>query len=520
MTSPHISGQSEAVERRRPSEKPARTPLFYQILDWISGGVILAMTIVIPWLFGTVEDWAVWSMNYAGYGLGVLLLLKWGYRLFARYSPPRHGEADAAKWITISVGLLTLLALGYCLTSAINARATFILREQRFDYHDFNPKLPFTYDDNRSWYVFWIYLSLACFFWALRDWLLGKSKRERRLVRKSSTGADILPAGAEAPKVLTRVVPIVPDRLKLLLWVLCINGALVALQGTLQRLSGSSKLLWLRESYWHTAESCFGPYSYRTNAVQYINLIWPVCLGFWWTLNESRRGHGPRAPRIGEGPHLILLPLTVLMAAAPVIATSRGAAVIAIFNLILCALLILFNRRTRGATRIAVVVLTLAIIGTGWFLGGAQLQKRFETLEKDKWSNRGEIYENSKKIAQDFTWFGTGPGTFRSVYQLYRGAAGQLWAAFVHDDWLETRITFGLAGTAILLLLLFLAVSHWFVAGSFAIPTVLSATILIAITGCLVHAKFDFPLQVYSILFVFLLNCCVLFTTSRPGTMT
>ena len=31
----------------------------------------------------------------------------------------------------------------------------------------------------------------------------------------------------------------------------------------------------------------FGPYAYRANASQYFNLLWPVCLGFWWTLNRS-----------------------------------------------------------------------------------------------------------------------------------------------------------------------------------------------------------------------------------------
>jgi len=35
-----------------------------------------------------------------------------------------------------------------------------------------------------------------------------------------------------------------------------------------------------------------------------------------------------------------------------------------------------------------------------------------------------------------------------------------------------------------------------------------------ALAGCLVHARFDFPLQIYSILFLFLLLCAILSTLS------
>jgi len=33
--------------------------------------------------------------------------------------------------------------------------------------------------------------------------------------------------------------------------------------------------------------------------------------------------------------------------------------------------------------------------------------------------------------------------------------------------------------------------------------------------GCLVHAGFDFPFQVHSIAFLFVVECAILFTVSR-----
>jgi hypothetical protein len=37
----------------------------------------------------------------------------------------------------------------------------------------------------------------------------------------------------------------------------------------------------------------------------------------------------------------------------------------------------------------------------------------------------------------------------------------------------------------------------------------------VALGGCLLHARFDFPLQMYSILLLFLALCAVLFSLSR-----
>ena len=45
---------------------------------------------------------------------------------------------------------------------------------------------------------------------------------------------------------------------------------------------------WLVEPDIHkTAETQLGPFAYRSNGAQYFNLLWPVCLGFWWTLHRS-----------------------------------------------------------------------------------------------------------------------------------------------------------------------------------------------------------------------------------------
>lgn len=491
-------------ERRR---EKTRTPGIYQGCDVASAALIIFLAIATPWFFGTTEAWAVWIMNSVCYAAGLLLIAKRAVRHLSKYEPARWVEAGkSAAWFRWIFFGLNLLVLGYCLIAAVNGRATFHYQLQQFEYHDDYVKwLPFSYDDSRSWFVFWQYLGLFCFFWALRDWLIGKSRRERHRVRRTENEEE----------TGRRSAPLLPDRMRWLLWIICINGMAVAVQGILQRLDGSSKLLWLRESYWGRADACFGPFSYRSNASQYLNLIWPVCVGFWWMLNEARRSAAGKPLRWGEGPHLLLVPATIVMAAAPVISISRGGAFVAVMNLVLVVGVFIFHRRTRWSTRMSLIVVGTVTIFMAWFLGWEKLEPRLRRIGKDNLSGRGEIYENSQLMAEQFKWFGTGPGTFRSVYQMYRQDPNQPWDAHLHDDWFETRVTFGRIGFALVFANLLMLLGAWFVPGKIEAPFLFPATIWIALAGCLLHAKFDFPLQVYSVLFMFILLSGVLFCLSK-----
>src|SRR3989442_5721227 len=94
-----------------------------------------------------------------------------------------------------------------------------------------------------------------------------------------------------------------------------------------------------------SGELQFGPYAYRSNAAQYLNLLWPVCLGFWWTLRQAHERPGRAGPRVGGGPHVLLLPCAVLMAAAPIIATSRDGAIVSADGMPVALALLMFTQR-------------------------------------------------------------------------------------------------------------------------------------------------------------------------------
>src|SRR5213593_2156363 len=80
---------------RRPLR--ARDVLIYKFCDDLSQILIYLMVLFSPWAFGTTQPWSIWTMNSAGYLLGLLLAVKLAIRQIKDYHPPRweveRGEA-------------------------------------------------------------------------------------------------------------------------------------------------------------------------------------------------------------------------------------------------------------------------------------------------------------------------------------------------------------------------------------------------------------------------------------------
>lgn len=188
---------------------------------------------------------------------------------------------------------------------------------------------------------------------------------------------------------------------------------------------------------------------------------------------------------------------------------AAGQMVLALALLLAGAKRILW-RQVLGMAAIFVAVLVL-VTGYGW----DPLMARLKTMDQDKMSGRVEIYQNCRQMLEDFPMFGSGPGTFCSVYQYYRERTTQEWMAQAHDDWLETRATFGWVGFSLVLAALLVVLPHWSWGAGMPIPRTLVMMLWLAIVGCLAHARFDFPLQIHSILTLFLLLCVILSCSSR-----
>lgn len=521
---------------------PAQTPTaagirLYHLCDGLTELLIYGLVVFTPWAFGTTQPWSIRAMNIGGYALGLLLGAKLVIRWFQHYRParwneePRSGAAGGRansllteNRLTITLAALTVAILAYCLLSAVNARASFQNQSVTFAYRDCIRWLPHSLDAGGTWLAFWSYLGLAGVFWAVRDWLLGKTAAETRAQWQRGGAAEALAGaqGADGPARASRSGSLnpgaaMPARLRNLLWLLALNGALLGLEGIIQRAADSPNLLFLVKPRLHqAAELQFGPYAYRSNAAQYFNLVWPVCLGFWWTLN--------RATARKNNLHHILLVCAATMAACPIISTSRGGALVTIGMGGLAAIFfasgrLIFRSAQRESTRRRILTLAAlslffaAALGLGFAFGWKQLKPRMDSANEDL-AGREDLYTAARQMADDYPWFGTGPGTFETVSQLYP-RPDVFWPAQLHNDWLETRITFGRLGSALVGLALGLVVFRWFIRGGIHGGRRFVGLTWLALVGCLAHARFDFPFQVPSILFLTVVICAVLFVLSR-----
>jgi hypothetical protein len=134
----------------------------------------------------------------------------------------------------------------------------------------------------------------------------------------------------------------------------------------------------------------------------------------------------------------------------------------------------------------------------------------------DRMSGRPEIYENARRMAAEYGFWGSGAGTFASQYQLYR-QPGQVWAAYAHDDWLETRITLGWPGFGLAIAGLVVLFLRSLVGPGLGTLRVVVVLWWLALAGCLLHARFDFPFRIHSVFLLFTLLAAALtvLTASR-----
>ena len=400
---------------------------------------------------------------------------------------------------------LVITLLGYVLCSALNPKASLqytftpgypFASGVEIDYLESIEWLPQSHDQDRTLRAFWKYLAIVFSFVAARDWLMGASRRERR----SDDGTSRFPG----------------DRMQWLLWMLAINAAAVSLIGMLQRLDGTPKLLWTFSNHINEGHGAFGPFPYRSNGAQYLNLMWPVTLGFWWVLRRGNVARRSASHRSGGDPHVLLMVLGGLTAAGVVVANSRGGFLILAGLLVAVSVLVMFWSKRQAGFRLGMVAAILAVLGVGGWLGGEAMMARFRSEDLGGMSGRKRIYEDTARMAKDFAVFGSGAETFAPLYYFYRHKDPE-WNAYVHDDYLETRVTFGTVGFVIILLI-FLAV--WlvpFFGNGIPAPPEFILLIGVAMVGILIHAKSDLPFQIYSIHSQFVLLCAVLTSLKWQG---
>jgi O-antigen ligase len=203
------------------------------------------------------------------------------------------------------------------------------------------------------------------------------------------------------------------------------------------------------------------------------------------------------------------------MAICPLVSSSRGGAIVLAINLIMSVVILWMAQwRSRWITKALLLLLLTGVVGGGALLGWKALAPRMELIHEG-YAGREGLYLAGRYMARDNAVFGTGPGTFETMFQLYRRSETEEELAYMHNDWLETLITFGRVGATPIILTVLLVLSHWFWSGGIYGNKYFVMLLWVPLGGCLVHACFDFPFQIHSVLALFLVLCSVLSCLSR-----
>lgn len=294
---------------------------------------------------------------------------------------------------------------------------------------------------------------------------------------------------------------------KLRLWrTMAIVGCSVILYGVIEKGLGSDSVISMYRDQ-SVGSTSFGPYRYHGNAGAYLNLIWPVLLALFIQSRRKRHAYVEQA--------LWVFWLVIALAAC-FINTSRAAATITVFTLIVAAISFApffresFIRSNRIARMLAIILIVsvVAILVYGGVT--TQLQGRL-----DRMLNLGKADEDESRFLVDGAclrmipeagWLGFGPGTFSSVFPfhtLYLGVKIQGFWLYAHEDYLQTVVEYGYFGTLLWSTLLFgglwMTIFRGLQSSVRTNDRIMFRAFSLTLGGLALHSLVDFPLQVASI---------------------
>jgi hypothetical protein len=297
------------------------------------------------------------------------------------------------------------------------------------------------------------------------------------------------------------------NRWLLRLWyVIGLVGGSIALLGLLQKATGAQMIFWQPPTPWPLRiNTFFATYYYHGNAGAFLNLVWPLSSGL--VIRAFASGSHPWMRAMWTS--VFLLTIAALLAN-----TSRISQVLAL--LLLFAICVQFGplllRKLSGGKSVALagaLAIGLALIALAQAVHLEQPLKRWQTeSQRISTDARWRAFRVAMGAVPDARLCGFGPGTFRVVFPTYNiesaNQAPGTWR-FLHDDYLQTVLEWGLLGSSLWALLFFggiaIGIHSYHRRRRVWMPrrAVLQPLVVIALLGVAVNALVDFPLQIESI---------------------
>ena len=419
--------------------------------------LFLGILVYAPWAFGSTPLWAIDILNGAlAVCAGLWLLIC----LLRRSWPAVHPAATA-------------------LMIALLAQACFMIANARYNYdslnHEFIPLNPL--------------------------WSWGGGSLHRALsVRNTLQIAAMLSALALSCDMARH-----REWRQRLLATIAITGVSIALLGLLQKLTHATAIFWGPEDI---GNAFFATFRYHGNAGSFLNVIWPIVAGFVAVsfIRSTTMGW-----RVAWSAGLIIC------LAAIFVNTSRAAAAVGLLLALLGGGWLLWQvvrHRLPGFTVPVAAIAGLILVG---FVAVVAAMAGLDSSLK-RWSRLGlEVDERNPRLLATLvcldmvpqaSWMGFGPGTFETTFPYFTQRFGNRlrgrWL-YAHQDYLQTQIEWGFAGSALWAMLVFGGIGYscrraWHHGENLSLSTRITHRVMVfSWLGVLVHAMVDFPLQIASI---------------------
>lgn len=243
-----------------------------------------------------------------------------------------------------------------------------------------------------------------------------------------------------------------------ILYLLVGIGSFEALYGLFELYRKEPRILFYKKVV--NLDSATGTFVNRTNFSGYLEMILPLAIGLIIARIDLISLYGKRGrdkilhlARKGAAINLVLTATVVLIAVAILKSKSRSGAFILVLTFILFAefVILYFRRYRRQQSQIKnyLKVTFLLMTFVAFYIGIGATLERF-TLDNMTKEGRLVYWSNVTPIISDFPLFGTGLGTFVSVYPAYEKT--ETWGHFIHahNDYLEFFSELGLIGALLL----------------------------------------------------------------------
>ncbi|MBZ5552565.1 MAG: O-antigen ligase family protein [Acidobacteriia bacterium] len=513
------------------------------MLKFVQYGILVVL-VASPLAFGSVEPWAYSLINL----VGLLLLLIWACNRLIVPSPERSANPDgmnggpvgpiemaerrggdrAARQKGIALYLLAafiglvvfqLIPLPVSLVRLISPARTHFIEK----LHMVSPStVPLSANPYLTSIALLNLIGLLVYFFLLTRLIASSSERVTMLDRPD-TETDPMAGLNEHPsrfRVIanhvyrkSRHVAVRNLFLKKLTLVVIAMGFVVALFGIIQKLSGTQEIYWFRRLT--HGGSLMGPFVNRDHFAGYIEMSFGVTLGLLLFLKRK------------SGYRWLLGLSAVLMGAAMLYSGSRGGVLCFLFELV-CAAILLFAFRPEGSLRLnkpekpstsglVIPLLLIAVILMISWIGPEAVLGRLN--EDASQNDRLPVWRDTWAIVKSFPIFGSGLGTFRSVFPHYQSKDFPVQFLQAHNDYLQLLSETGILGAGMILIALATLGYRPFrerrissrqiqwpehrerrgsLKGGHHFNRAVRLGALIGICGMLLHSCFDFNLQIPS----------------------